>query len=735
MKRLDWQRKTAVFLAALLLLMTAACQADNAAPETSSPAAEQMETASTAAETSSETPPPAETETETEPPTTLPPATEPEPMGNAVDWVQTGQEMQSKADALVGNSALAVDSFQFAVMDCGEITVSGTSGSADREGQQTLTSETVCGIASVSKIMAVAAVMQLVDEGKVELDAPAYQYLPEWEMPDPRYQDITVRMLMNHSSGLMGNTCLESWRLGAVGEESFHDAFFAQLNKQRLKSDPGAYSVYCNDGFTLLEFLCEAVSGEPYAAYLRTHILQPLDMTHTFAPTEQFDTSQVVRTYFGGLGVPLPVMATDAAQGGMFSTAEDLCRFGNAFTRGNTAILNPTSVEAMEQAEYLKGDWCEPGNSAMNYGLGWDAVDLYPFAELGIKAVTKNGDIILSGSQLLILPEYHLVAAVTGTGSSNSVSKNFLVYALLRVLQEKGVIDEIPAKPGIPDREPTFPAEMDRFAGVYVRSWGAYRISFSGDQMIKTAYPGGKTTTYRHIGGGHFTDDGATDYWFIEKGGRRYQVSRAWDDGYGLISLPNVTIQGTQQEESALPSEQADAWKRRNGQTYLLVSEPGDSFGYVYSSYGLAFPSYQLTISVNPDLSPYWRGMRITGTDTAVNAAEVPIIGSTNAVDAAFSVEDGVEYLMFTNGTVYRSANGLPELDPTAAISVGDRAAWYRSSSAQTLAYQIPAGGAIAVYDADLKLKDHTVVMQRSTVSIPAGGYVAFIGEGTFQPQ
>ena len=94
---------------------------------------------------------------------------------------------------------------------------------------------------------------------------------------------------------------------------------------------------------------------------------------------------------------------------------------------------------------------------------------------------------------------------------------------------------------------------MERFAGVYVRSWGAYRISFSGDQMIKTAFPGGKTTNYRHIGGGHFTDDGSTDYWFIEQGGRRYQVSRAWGDDYDLISLPKVTIQGIMKEERVLP--------------------------------------------------------------------------------------------------------------------------------------------------------------------------------------
>ena len=62
-------------------------------------------------------------------------------------------------------------------------------------------SEYIYCVGSVSKVYSTAAVMQLVDEGKVELDAPVTEYIPEFRMADPRYKDITVRMLMDHTSG------------------------------------------------------------------------------------------------------------------------------------------------------------------------------------------------------------------------------------------------------------------------------------------------------------------------------------------------------------------------------------------------------------------------------------------------------------------------------------------------------------------------------------------------------
>ncbi len=115
------------------------------------------------------------------------------------------------------------------------------------------------GIGSVSKVLGAAAIMKLVDEGNVDLDAPVVRYIPEFKMKDERYKRITSRMPLNHSFGLRGT--------GSTGDSLFNDNdAYAQdnllqtLSDQTLKADPCAYSVYNNSGFTLAEILVERVS-------------------------------------------------------------------------------------------------------------------------------------------------------------------------------------------------------------------------------------------------------------------------------------------------------------------------------------------------------------------------------------------------------------------------------------------------------------------------------------------
>ncbi|MGV2643528.1 serine hydrolase, partial [Clostridium perfringens] len=143
-------------------------------------------------------------------------------------------------------------SVQYALIDNGVITVSGQAGVNDIEGKKPLTKDTMYGIGSTSKVFTAAAVMKLVDEGKINLDTPLVQYIPEFTMKDERYKKITPRMLLNHSSGLQGSS-LNNAFLFEDNDPHAHDTLLKQLSTQNLKADPGAFSVYCNDGFTLAE--------------------------------------------------------------------------------------------------------------------------------------------------------------------------------------------------------------------------------------------------------------------------------------------------------------------------------------------------------------------------------------------------------------------------------------------------------------------------------------------------
>ena len=173
----------------------------------------------------------------------------------------------------------------WAVWQDGKIISSGSQRAEEDGGSGPLEGESpVYGAGSVSKIFTTAAVMQLAEAGKLDLDQPVVRYLPSFKMADPRYKDITVRMLLNHSSGLMGS----SFTSGMLFDDPSTTAtgnLLDCLAGQRLKADPGAYSVYCNDGFTLAELVVEAVSGVSFEEYLREHIFDPAGLKETYFPS------------------------------------------------------------------------------------------------------------------------------------------------------------------------------------------------------------------------------------------------------------------------------------------------------------------------------------------------------------------------------------------------------------------------------------------------------------------
>ena len=120
------------------------------------------------------------------------------------------------------------------------------------------------GIASVSKMLATVATMKLVDQGLVSLDAPFAHYVPSFTMLSPGYRDVTVRMLLDHSSGFPGSA------YGDANTSVYYPGYLQEvmdtLAQSRLKYTPGFMSVYCNDGFTMIEALVPAVTGKSYAA-------------------------------------------------------------------------------------------------------------------------------------------------------------------------------------------------------------------------------------------------------------------------------------------------------------------------------------------------------------------------------------------------------------------------------------------------------------------------------------
>ncbi|HIE4364374.1 TPA: serine hydrolase domain-containing protein, partial [Clostridioides difficile] len=123
---------------------------------------------------------------------------------NSESYTKTKALAKEKIQTLL--SKYGVVNAQYALIDNGKIEISGNGGVYSKQDNKNLTKDNMYSIASISKMFTTTAVMKLVDDGKVNLDTPVVNYIPEFKMADNRYKEITPRMLLNHSSGLMGSS-------------------------------------------------------------------------------------------------------------------------------------------------------------------------------------------------------------------------------------------------------------------------------------------------------------------------------------------------------------------------------------------------------------------------------------------------------------------------------------------------------------------------------------------------
>ncbi|MGY4100840.1 serine hydrolase domain-containing protein [Nocardia sp. R16R-3T] len=186
-----------------------------------------------------------------------------------------------------------------------------------------ITATTRMPIASVSKSMTALAVMQLVDVGKVRLDAPVREYVTDFRLADPRGDRITVRELLNQTSG-MSDTAFPDLRRPQA--DSLAGAV-ERLHAAKLAADPGTEFHYHNPNYQVAARLVEVVSGEPFADYMRRNVFGPIGMRDTTTVNSARDAEDVTHGYVRAYGFAIPVPEPDwfvAGSHGVITTATDL---------------------------------------------------------------------------------------------------------------------------------------------------------------------------------------------------------------------------------------------------------------------------------------------------------------------------------------------------------------------------------------------------------------------------
>ena len=195
------------------------------------------------------------------------------------------------------------------------------------DGQKTpVTTRTLMPIASLSKSFTSLAVMQLVESGKIALDSAASRYLPEFAIDDPRGRTITIRQLLEHTSGMSDMTFREK----SLPQPTTLAGAMVRLRRATLADAPGTAGHYHNPNYQVAARLVEVVSGESFNAYLQRHIFAPLGMTSssTVASTTGVRGLAKGHAIFYGrtVAVEEPYWFLDGSSG-VITTADDMAKW------------------------------------------------------------------------------------------------------------------------------------------------------------------------------------------------------------------------------------------------------------------------------------------------------------------------------------------------------------------------------------------------------------------------
>ena len=269
-------------------------------------------------------------------------------------------------------------------------------------------------VGSVSKIYVTAAVMKLVQEGRISLDEPVRRYLPDWRMADERCGEITVRMLLNHSSGIPGTNLHD--HLDLEEEEDLYTGKYrntpAYWQTVKLRARPGSFSSYGNDGFDLVAEVVEAVTGKPYIRWLREQIT---------GPAGAFSAGVGRRLAEGHVKVACrgdePEYYNCFGAGAIHTTVPECAMFGSLFidSRGFIGQAYLDETRCPQGATFLQGAY-----DAADYCLGWDSLYNRNRIPLGEGAVIKSGGTEQFTSYLLVGPACGLSLAISATNDGGA---------------------------------------------------------------------------------------------------------------------------------------------------------------------------------------------------------------------------------------------------------------------------------------------------------------------------
>ena len=321
----------------------------------------------------------------------------------------TTDDVRAVDSLFAAYTGAAVPGASVIVIRDGRVVVRRAYGMADLERGTPATPETDYRLASVSKQFTAMAVMLLTRDGKLRYDQPIRDFLAE--LP-PAAQGVTVRHLLNHTSGLWDYEALIP--ASRTEQLSDDDVLALVASKDSLSTPPGTAYCYSNSGYVLLGMIVARVSGMSYPEFLRTRIFSPLGMQSSVAHVEGVDT--VPRRAYGysprsGSFVQTDQSVTSATlgDGGIYSNVDDLAGWDRALS--DATIIDRAALTAATTPPVLTG------SVHSEYGFGW-FIDTYR----GEKRWRHTGETSGFRNAIMRFPERKLTIVILTNRSSGEPS-------------------------------------------------------------------------------------------------------------------------------------------------------------------------------------------------------------------------------------------------------------------------------------------------------------------------
>ncbi len=332
----------------------------------------------------------------------------------------------------------------------GSVTLNEGYGYSDRENKVRWSSRSISDIGSITKQFTAATIVLLEKDGKLSTTDTLARHFSN--VPDDK-RGITLHQLLTHSSGIVD---LKGEHTGDY-DPIERDEFIRRILAQPLESAPGTQFSYSNANYSILGAIIEKITGQSYEAYVREHLFLAHQMKETGYLLPKWDAKRVAVGYAQdgpwGRGTEKP-MAKDGpywvlrANGGIFSTPEDMVRWGHALVGGGA--LPPGSTRKL-WTPYVEE------NGGSYYGYGWDVRAL----ESGDTLISHDGGNGYYGATLMIIPRRHIVMFM----ETNVCEELPLWNSLMDSVVER--LTSAQPYPVIPEVIDASPSQLRNHAGTY----------------------------------------------------------------------------------------------------------------------------------------------------------------------------------------------------------------------------------------------------------------------------